>query len=341
MKVSIVITNYNYERFVAQAIASALAQTWRDLEVIVVDDGSTDDSWKRIRRFGSRIQALRIDNGGQGGASNVGLARSTGAFVLFLDADDYLERYCVATCMQLMQPDVAKVQFAMRYVDAAGRGLGGTIPYLMHDGDVRPIIRRFGHYAGPPSSGNFYRRSAIERYFPIEPAHWRRAADTVPFLLAAFNGRVVNAPVPLGGYRLHSAGNAQGVLGNVGRSFADVLRIDDARRDRTLAILQRVDGITLNGPFVTLPWSVRTRALSWKLAPAAHPYPDDDAAKLIRLQADAMRVWPGYMRSERWAATLWVAAATLLPAGIVARLARTNTSGAVRSAFKRLVGRTA
>lgn len=339
MKVSIVITNYNYARYIGQAIESALAQTYGDVQVIVVDDGSTDSSWDEIRRYAGRIEAVRIKNSGQGGATNVGLQMADGELVLMLDSDDYLDPHTIATCVPLFKPDVAKVQFSMRRIDADGRFLGGTVPYLMHEGDVRPIIRAFGHYSGPPSSGNFYRRSAIARYYPLEPTRWRRAVDTVPFLLAAFNGRVVNAPGTLGYYRLHRANNAPGMFGNVGRSFAEQLRVEETRRDETLALLAQHDGIVVKGPYLPQPWSVRTRVLSWRLDRAHHPYPEDTLASILRQQFASVRAWPGYRPSERCAALLWVAAAGLLPAPLVTRLARTNTSGAVRTAFKRIAGR--
>ena len=340
MTVSVVITNYNYGRFVGQAIDSALAQTAGDIDVVVIDDGSTDNSWDEICRYGDRIVARRIQNSGQGGASNLGLSLARGEYVLFLDSDDLLDPQCVATCLELATPDVAKVQFAMRRIDADGRALGGSIPYLMHDGDVRPIIRAFGHYAGPPSSGNFYRRSAIERYFPVPPQAWRRAFDTVPFLVAPFNGRVVNAPQPLGAYRLHRSNATPGVLGNVGRSLADTLRVEVSRRDAALALLAQRDGIELEGDFLPLPWSLRTRALSWKLDRAKHPYPEDTPLRILRLQWQAMRAWPGYRLLERATALLWILAATLLPRALVTRLAPANTSGAVRMFLRRLSGRT-
>jgi hypothetical protein len=341
MNVSIVISNYNYGRYVGAAIDSALAQTWPNLRVIVVDDGSTDDSWDEIRRFGCRIDALRIDNSGQGGAMNAGLALTRDEFVLLLDADDMLDRTCVTVCLHLCTEGVAKVQFPLRRIDGEGRILGGTVPYLMHEGDVRPIIRAFGHYGGPPASGNFFRRSAITRYFPLRPEHWRRAADTVPFLLAPFHGRVVNVPFPLGAYRLHRPSSAPGVLGNVGRTLAEQLLSEEMRRARALELLARHDGIVLDGPFLPLPWSLRLRALSWRLQPADHPYPLDNACTLLRLQAESMRAWPGYRRAERWAALLWLAAAAWLPLPLVSGLARTNTAAAPRALLRRLVGRAA
>ena len=86
--VSILINNYNYGRFLGDAIDSALAQTYEHCEVIVVDDGSTDDSPDIIRSYGDRIIPILKANGGQASAFNAGFERSQGDILCFLDADD-------------------------------------------------------------------------------------------------------------------------------------------------------------------------------------------------------------------------------------------------------------
>src|SRR5262245_8810929 len=87
---SVVINNYNYGRFLADAIESALAQSHEDTEVIVVDDGSTDDSHLIMKRYADHIIAVCKMNGGQASAYNSGFAASRGDIVCFLDADDTL-----------------------------------------------------------------------------------------------------------------------------------------------------------------------------------------------------------------------------------------------------------
>ena len=87
-KVSVIIPNYNYARFIGEAIESVLAQTYQPLEIIVVDDGSTDDSIKVIESFGDKIKLIRQENGGVGKARNTGARNSNGDFFAFLDADD-------------------------------------------------------------------------------------------------------------------------------------------------------------------------------------------------------------------------------------------------------------
>jgi len=86
--VSVVIPTYNYGRFVTQAVDSVLAQTYRPLEVIVVDDGSTDDTRERLQPYGERIRYVHQLNAGPEGARNTGLALAQGEWVAFLDPDD-------------------------------------------------------------------------------------------------------------------------------------------------------------------------------------------------------------------------------------------------------------
>src|SRR5688572_29854944 len=88
--VSVIVNNYNYGRFLAQAIDSALSQDYPRLEVIVVDDGSTDDSREIIARYGSKISPVLKANGGQASAFNAGFNASRGDVVIFLDSDDQL-----------------------------------------------------------------------------------------------------------------------------------------------------------------------------------------------------------------------------------------------------------
>jgi glycosyltransferase involved in cell wall biosynthesis len=88
--VSIIINNYNYDRFLAEAINSALNQTYPYTEVIVVDDGSTDNSRQIIAEYGDRIIPILQPNGKQASAFNNGFAHSKGEIIIFLDSDDYL-----------------------------------------------------------------------------------------------------------------------------------------------------------------------------------------------------------------------------------------------------------
>jgi glycosyltransferase involved in cell wall biosynthesis len=86
--ITVIIPVYNCERYLAEAIDSALSQTWRPTEIIVVDDGSTDGSAAIAGRFAPRIKYDLISHGGAGAARNRGVALAAGDYLAFLDADD-------------------------------------------------------------------------------------------------------------------------------------------------------------------------------------------------------------------------------------------------------------
>ena len=100
---SIVIPCFNREHWVGRAIDSSLSQTLKDLEVIVVDDGSTDNSILTIRSFGSQVRLIRQENRGPASARNRGLNAATGDFVLFLDSDDYIESNSLENLVNVSQ----------------------------------------------------------------------------------------------------------------------------------------------------------------------------------------------------------------------------------------------
>ena len=91
--ISVVIPAYNVEQYIEKCMDSVLCQTYRDLEVIVVDDGSTDNSAKLIEKYISdkRVKYINQENAGVSAARNNGIKASTGEFLTFVDSDDYLE----------------------------------------------------------------------------------------------------------------------------------------------------------------------------------------------------------------------------------------------------------
>lgn len=119
--VSVVIPCHNYGRFLAAAIESVLAQRHRDIELIVVDDGSTDDSAAVATRYPT-VVCLRQRNLGQGGASNRGLQEASGEFILFLDADDELTPDAVDSLVRCLRerPHCAFAYGHLQFIDVRG-----------------------------------------------------------------------------------------------------------------------------------------------------------------------------------------------------------------------------
>jgi len=102
-KVSIIIPVYNIEQYIRKSVESAVNQTYSDIEIIIVNDGSTDSSLKIVKeyaRIDSRIKIINKNNGGLSSARNAGLDQLSGSFILFLDGDDYLDRNAVSILLK-------------------------------------------------------------------------------------------------------------------------------------------------------------------------------------------------------------------------------------------------
>ncbi|MBR6533709.1 MAG: glycosyltransferase family 2 protein [Clostridia bacterium] len=103
MKVSLIIPVYNVEDFLDRCLKSVEQQTYKDAEVIIVNDGSTDNSYKIIDDYvarNSNFVTYKIENSGLGGARNFGLTKATGDYVVFLDSDDYIATDCLEKFIQ-------------------------------------------------------------------------------------------------------------------------------------------------------------------------------------------------------------------------------------------------
>jgi len=209
--VSIVICNFNYAHFIADAIESALAQTGGVKEVIVVDDGSTDDSVAVVRRFGDRVRLVTQANGGQLAAYNSGFELVTGDVVVFLDSDDkLLPQACSRIAQAMADPAVARVQYKLSLVDAQGQLQGGEVPAMLADGDLADTVRSGALFLASPGSGNAYRVSALKRLMPLPVTpEERHGADFFAGYGCALLGRVKALPEVLAQYRVHRANDAE------------------------------------------------------------------------------------------------------------------------------------
>jgi glycosyltransferase involved in cell wall biosynthesis len=179
--VSILINNYNYGRFLSDAINSALNQTYPNVEVVVVDDGSTDNSREIIAGFGSKIVAVLKNNGGQASAFNAGFAASKGDWIHFLDSDDVFNPNKVQWVGEIAAkyPTVGMIAHNLEYCDADEAPLDFAPPLIRQRRlvDDRSLARR-GKLSAylPATSGLCVRRDALERVLPI-PEEIRVGAD--------------------------------------------------------------------------------------------------------------------------------------------------------------------
>jgi glycosyltransferase involved in cell wall biosynthesis len=204
-RVTVIVDSYNYGRFIEEAIDSVLSQDFPldQVELIVVDDGSTDDTAERVRKYGSRVQYLYKPNGGQASAFNLGFAQAQGEILVLLDADDYLLpgklQHVVAEFDR--HPDVGMVYHRLREFDTrTGKYREGYFKDI--SGNVPANSRDLLSYVLYPTSALAFRRLSVAPLFPI-PETLSIQADSHLTGLIIFLAPVLALPECLGVYRVH------------------------------------------------------------------------------------------------------------------------------------------
>ena len=213
--VSIIVLNYNYGRFLAEAIDSALNQDHPICEVIVVDDGSTDNSHAVIARYGDRIRSvLRQTNDGQIPALQDAWPLARHPILIFLDADDVLFPHAAATVASRWGTGTVKTQAPVVRIDEAGRQVGAIMPKYPPNLDtatLRRTLLRTGCCFLSPSSGNAYSRALLEAEAVSRDGGFELDSprdfcmDVIMEGNAPFYGEVVTIYEPLAYYRIHDS----------------------------------------------------------------------------------------------------------------------------------------
>lgn len=216
--VSIVINNYNYQQFIAEAIESALGQSYAECEVIVVDDGSTDGSRAIIESYGEKLRAIFKVNGGQASAFNVGINAANGQYILLLDSDDVLMENAVEVALGAIKPDVVRLTYKMDKVTADGAYIEtyhASGPEVF-EGTLAEAIVRDSFFPGTPTSGNFFRADALKRSVPVPEERFRISADLYLFCKNAEFGKIQRISDVLAKYRIHGNNNFASAVGRFG-----------------------------------------------------------------------------------------------------------------------------
>ncbi len=207
---SIIVNNYNYSNFLRQAIDSCLAQCYEHFEVIVVDDGSVDNSPEIIRSYDDRIIPVFKSNGGQASAINAGFAASRGEIIVLLDADDYLFEDALSIIAAAwrsdnLDPETVQMQCRLNLVDPDGELIDlHPAPEITFDqGDVRSLLCQRGRYSTTVTSGINFHRRVLTEILPIPEADFQISADGYLVTVAPFYGAVGSVETAIGARRKH------------------------------------------------------------------------------------------------------------------------------------------
>jgi glycosyltransferase involved in cell wall biosynthesis len=214
-KVSVIIPAYNCQSFIAETVESILAQTYPDYEIIVVDDGSTDNTRDVLQRYEDRVRYVYQENSGVGAARNRGLSLARGEYIAFLDHDDLWLPEKLETQMKILEtrPEVGLVYSNCYHIDEAGTILG----------------RYFDHIK--PARGMVFHQLFMTNFIPLLTVLVRKAvldqvgtfrigwsiSEDYDLLLRVARKFILDyVETPLAKYRLHS--------GNVSRDVDRFLR---------------------------------------------------------------------------------------------------------------------
>ena len=233
---SVIISNYNYGAFIGEAIESVLNQIFpsEDVEVIVVDDGSTDNSREKITTYAGSVKAIFQENRGQASALNAGIEQSKGRIIAFLDADDYWHPSKLDFIYRefVKSPAIDFVYHFMNVVDNTGRIVDRYV-YPDPFSASRPqetYLDRYLRGSLPwfsPTSGMTIRADCLKKACPI-PEGFRIGADLYLHYILPFHIRELSLiRKPLGYYRLHG-GNLSG---------GNLLTADKVRRETKIMLL--------------------------------------------------------------------------------------------------------
>jgi hypothetical protein len=343
--VDVVVTNHNYARFLPQAIESACGQTHPDVNVIVVDDGSTDGSREVLGRFADRVEVVLKEQGGQASALNAGAERCRGDVLLVLDADDVLrpqaaERVAAAFAAD---PGLAKVQFPMAIVDADGRPTGEVKP----GGHLRAPTgdQRRAELAFPfdlpwlPGGGTGFRTEAVRRILPIpERDYPRSGADWYLVHLTALLGEAALLDDVCAEYRVHG--------GNAYQLDRDEIDLDHLREaivfagatTRSLEALAGELGLAHPRPILSCA-DLANRLVSLKLEPQRHPVAADRPLGLLAAAVRATRRRFDVSWAMKALLVAWFALEAAAPRRLARPLAELFLFPGRRAGVNRLLGR--
>lgn len=305
--VSIIINNYNYGQFIRDAIDSCLNQVYPNIEIVVADDGSSDNSVEVIQSYGDRVIPVLKENGGQASSLNAGFAASQGDIVIFLDADDYLYPNTVEQVVANWQSDTVQLQYRLEIVDAVGNFIEyypiREIPF--DSGDVWKLLIRQGRYRATVTSGNSFSRRALEQVMPIPEQDFRISADGYLVAVVPFYGKVVSLDDALGARRRHGNNLWSPQVGGWVEKIRKSLNHDRIRYRYILETAERL-GYSVRQELGGCDYlHLMNRIASLRMDPLQHLYPQDSSLRLAFLGVRSIWKYSPYPKKRRVILCCW------------------------------------
>jgi glycosyltransferase involved in cell wall biosynthesis len=260
--ITVIIPAYNYAQYLPDAIDSLSRQTVPFAKIVVVNDGSTDDTASVLESYRGVVEIINIENRGQLGACFEGMKNAESDYVYFLDADDFVADNMNQELQKHILSNPAKIQFQLRAVDSRKRQLDSvfpTFPAQYNSSAAKIDNRSLGFYISPPTSGNIYRRdvlcgldsSLMSAYDFI---------DGTPNLIMPYRGEIISLNVQLAFYRIHDDSDSHrgGILEKLTR---ELRRFEERWREAENVLGWSASIFTGNRPAYVVERSMMQRVL--------------------------------------------------------------------------------
>ena len=302
--ISVIINTHNYGRFIEEAIESALAQDFPAdrMEIIVVDDGSTDDTAERVKKYDGRVRYFYKENGDQCSAIPFGVARAKGDLIAFLDGDDvWLPNKLSRVAQEFVSsPRAVMLYHRYAYWDSRDNSTWDTSYFADVSGDVLADRRKLAAYTGAPTSSLVFRRDAFEPLTRI-PSGLAFSYDTYLLSAAVFLGPIACIPETLTKNRIH--GNNRFETGDAAPATATSRR-RIARWGAMIEVLS--DWIRENAPESARP-QAQLLLRRWRLVLQQHQFALEPPGRIefFRHQLESNRLMGG-ARGPKLRAINWL-----------------------------------
>ena len=216
---SVLIAAYNQVEYVIETLDTIAAQTFPDYELVVVNDGSTDDTLSRVTewvdrfrdRHPNRVQFVTTPNGGQSAAFEHGFGLCTGRYVALIDSDDLWLPTKLAEVARAIEADpvAGMIMHPLYVIGPDGKRTGDVRPMRakLSDGDVREQVRRTARSVVPATTGLVIRADVFRSLMPFPTKAFKADADAYLTFGACLAAPIRVVPEPLGEYRMHPGGH--------------------------------------------------------------------------------------------------------------------------------------
>ncbi len=209
-RISVLVNNYNYAAYLPACIDSVLSQDYPDFELIVVDDGSKDNSREIIAGYGDRLVSVLKENGGQASSFNAGFAAATGEILCLLDADDAFLPGKLSRLAEIYAGDGVDWCFDRVTTDEAAGAPGELVTKPV---DYRQTLGRGRFPSIPvPTSGLTFRRGLLSQILPMPVAQDVVLSDNYLKFAASYLGAGVLVDTPLTFQRIHATNRYTGAV---------------------------------------------------------------------------------------------------------------------------------